>query len=445
MAGLDPELLSNLTHDWREVLFPDLSEDDFLDAYAQTTAFAVLAASASGVAMGLDVDPGEYDRLGLLVHHIADRLGAERGVLGKALALLTADREVRTEVGPALEATIAFAAAVDWSALREPGRTDQWMDFYESVLAEYDSDMRKRSGSYYTPKEVVEWMTQFTDQLLDELFGLRDGYADENVTVVDPALGTGGYMLSVLDRIGDRAARGYGPGQALAAMREAAESRVIGFENQACPYAVAQLRVTEALHDPTSARPSATPMVFLTDTLADPNADSGQQMLFMKAITESRERADTIKREIPVKVIIGNPPYRRGAEQTSWAARTLLPDWQPDSRWDVATHAKNLSDLYVYFWRWSAWKVFQNAGIAEPAAEQTGIVSFITPTGWLEGDGFQQMRRWLREWCTHIWVLDLSPEGHHAAINNAGVPPNAPTRSHRHSSPRGRTHRGRTG
>ena len=90
----------------------------------------------------------------------------------------------------------------------------------------------------------------------------------------------------------------------------------------------------------------------------------------------------------------------------------MLDDWQPPTEWGVGAHAKNLSNLYVYFWRWAAWKVFENSGGDE--TDQAGIVSFIAPTGWLDGAGFQQMRCWLNEWCSHIWILDLSPEGHQA-------------------------------
>ena len=411
VGALPEETLASLTSDWREVLFPELENGQFIDAYTQTVAFALIAASGLGIELSLDVNPKKYDRLGLLLHHAAEKLGSERGVLGKSLSLLTSDPHVRSGVAASLEATVALAASLDWTEIRSSGGSDDWMDFYETFLADYDPDLRKQSGSYYTPRPVVEWMTKFTDKILVDLLGLRDGYASENVTVIDPALGTGTYLVGVMDRIAETVTERVGPGQVAAAMKEALADRVIGFEMQACPYAVAQLRLVESLKARDQDLTPAEPAVFLTDTLADPTADTRQQMLFMKPITESREQADEIKRDVPVKVVIGNPPYLSGAPQNNWVTEKLLADWRPPKDWGVSAHTKNLSNLYVYFWRWAAWKVFENSG---SEGDQAGIVSFIAPTGWLDGDGFQQMRAWLSEWCSHIWILDLSPEGHQA-------------------------------
>ncbi len=410
--ALPEEVLRGLTSDWREVLFPELEDKQFVDAYVQTVAFALLSASGLGIELSMDLDPTEYDRLGLLLHHVADSLGYERGVLGRALMLLTADSQVRSAAAASLDAMIALAAAVDWDKMRGSGHSDDWMDFYEKFLDAYDPELRKLAGSYYTPKPVVEWMTSFTDRILVEHFGLAAGYGSDNVTVVDPALGTGTYLVGILDRIAGAVTASVGSGQAGAVMNAAISERIIGFEIQACPYAVAQLRLVETLKARDPALQVEEPAIYLTDTLADPDASAGQQMLFMRAITESREKADRIKRETPVKVVIGNPPYLAGAPQSSWVAKELLGDWQPDTEWGVGAHAKNLSNLYVYFWRWAAWKVFENS--QQGKQDQAGIVSLITPTGWLDGEGFQQMRRWLRQWSSHIWILDLSPEGHQA-------------------------------
>ncbi|MCY4067536.1 MAG: N-6 DNA methylase [Acidimicrobiaceae bacterium] len=410
--ALPEEVLRGLTSDWREMLFPELEDKQFVDAYTQTVAFALLSASGLGIDLSMNLDPVKYDRLGLLLHHAAESLGAERGVLGRALMMLTADSRVRSAAAASLDAMIALAAAVDWDKMRGSGHSDDWMDFYETFLDAYDPELRKLAGSYYTPKPVVEWMADFTDRILVERFGLASGYGSDDVTVVDPALGTGTYLVSILDRIAGSVTASVGSGHAGAAINAAVSERVIGFEIQACPYAVAQLRLVETLKARDPKLRVEEPAVYLTDTLADPDASAGQQMLFMRAITESRKKADRIKRKTPVTVVIGNPPYLAGAGQSSWVARELLGDWQPDTEWGVGTHAKNLSNLYVYFWRWAAWKVFENS--QQGPQDQAGIVSFITPTGWLDGDGFQQMRRWLREWSSHIWILDLSPEGHQA-------------------------------
>ena len=154
--------------------------------------------------------------------------------------------------------------------------------------------------------------------------------------------------------------------------------------------------------------------VYLTDTLDDPRIEDANIPLFFDAISKSRAAANKVKKEEPVVVVIGNPPYLEGAGgKGGWVEKAILAEWKAPAEWGVSAHTKNLSNLYVYFWRWAAWKVFENSQISDEE-HQTGIVSFITPTGFLTGDGFQQMRRWLRQWCSDIWVLHLTPEGHQA-------------------------------
>ena len=80
--------------------------------------------------------------------------------------------------------------------------------------------------------------------------------------------------------------------------------------------------------------------------------------------------------------------------------------------WGAGVHSKHLRNLYVYFWRWATWKVYDH----DPA-NNTGIVCFITVAGFLNGLGFQKMREYLRRTCDDIWVIDCSPEGHQPGVN----------------------------
>ena len=126
--------------------------------------------------------------------------------------------------------------------------------------------------------------------------------------------------------------------------------------------------------------------------------------------------------------MIGNPPYKEKAkgkgswiEQGSGNRRAPLSDWQPPVPWGVGAHAKHLRNLYVYFWRWAAWKVFeQGAGGRDrepPVAEHlSGLVCYITVAGFLNGPGFEKMRHDLRRDCDEIWVIDCSPEGHQPEV-----------------------------
>jgi predicted helicase len=127
--------------------------------------------------------------------------------------------------------------------------------------------------------------------------------------------------------------------------------------------------------------------------------------------------------------VIGNPPYKEKAKgRGGWiegnnvdkekvkARSDLGPPlsaWIPPKEWGVGAHAKHLRNLYVYFWRWATWKVFDH----HPTSS-SGIVSFITVAGFLNGPGFEAMRAYLRKTCDQIWVIDCSPEGHQPAVNS---------------------------
>ena len=212
--GLPDGLLDSVSRDWRNLLFPELDEGTFVDAYAQTVTFALLTAGSLGIELNLDLDAAKYDRLNLQMHHIASELEKRRSVLGKALSVLTNSAELREKLHVYLEALLTIVGSVEWEEIRGAGNgtATDWLNFYEDFLAAYDPKLRKLSGSYYTPSGIVEWMTTFTDTLLATCLDVGDGYADENVTVVDPAVGTGTFLLSVLDRIARRVERDTGEG-----------------------------------------------------------------------------------------------------------------------------------------------------------------------------------------------------------------------------------------
>lgn len=197
---------------------------------------------------------------------------------------------------------------------------------------------------------------------------------------------------------------------------EAAVGRLIAFEMQLGPFAVAQLRVhAELLH--LIGRVPRTPVrMFVTDTLDNPYVEQGYLPLMVEPIAASRRQANEIKKKERITVVIGNPPYKEKAKgRGGWVEPgnphsgdpAILQAWMPPADWGVGAHAKHLRNLYVYFWRWATWKVFDH----DPKSN-TGVVCFITVAGFLNGPGFQKMRDYLRRTADGIWVIDCSPEGH---------------------------------
>ena len=399
------EGLAAVAEDWRSLLFPEATDGEFADAYAQTITFGLIAARAAGA--GLTAGDGVAER----VAQATRALDAEVGLIPTALTVLCAESAIR-HIEPAVESLLSLLAATDPALLNDAG---DWLYFYEDFLAQYDPALRKESGSYYTPAELVKFMVRLTDEVLVTRLGKPSGLADKAVTVIDPAVGTGTFLLQVIDRIASTVEQRDGAGAVAGALRSAAD-RLVGFELQTGPYSVAQFRTGARfrLHGVGSA-----PRVLLADTLADPYTEEARLGSIYEPISRERRAANDLKATTPVMVAIGNPPYRERAnglggwvEHGNPAAKqtAILNDWKPPADWGVGAHVFNMSNLLVYFWRWAAWKVLENSG--NDTGERPGVVCFVTTAAWLSGDGFQGMRSWLRRWCSEIWVVSLSPEGH---------------------------------
>ncbi|MBS0209716.1 MAG: N-6 DNA methylase [Planctomycetes bacterium] len=386
--------LTALAADWRKLLFPEANDQQFADGYAQAVTFGLLMARSSNIQLA--------DGLDLVGKH----LGKTNSLIGAALRLLTDEVDNEATLKTSLRTLVRVLDAVDWQAISQ-GKPDAWLYFYEDFLAEYDNALRKLTGSYYTPPEVVEPMIRLVDDALRRHFGRSAGLASADVTLADPAVGTGTFILGVLRSIEAAVEADQGAGAVPQAI-ESAIARLIAFEMQLGPFAVAQLRIHAELLRMIGKPPRAASRMFVTDTLGNPYAEVEELGSLYRTISESRLKANEIKRKEPITVVIGNPPYKEKAKgRGGWIEEERLNQWLPPADWGVGAHAKHLRNLYVYFWRWATWKVFDH----DPKND-TGIVCFITVAGFLNGPGFQRMRDDLRRKADRIWIIDCSPEGH---------------------------------
>ncbi len=395
------EVLTGLADDWRRWLFPDATDERFADGYAQAVAFGMLMARARGI------------KLSTGLPQVAQELSKTATLIGAALKLLTDDASNQATLKTSLGTLVRVLDAVDWNKISKDF-PEAWLYFYEDFLEVYDNELRKKTGSYYTPPEVVGAMVSLTDEALRIRFGLHAGLASPSVTLADPAVGTGTFLLGVLRKIAQTVEADEGKGAVKAAVN-AAVKRLIAFEMQLGPFAVAQLRILAEIVALTGSNPTTPMRMFVTDTLGNPHDDEGYFPQIVAAIARSRKEANKIKREEPITVVIGNPPYKVKAKglggwvegQTKTAERNApLAAWMPPAEWNAGTHSKHLRNLYVYFWRWATWKVYDHG-----PGPKNGVVSFITVAGFLNGLGFQKMRDYLRRTCEDLWVIDCSPEG----------------------------------
>jgi hypothetical protein len=406
--------LTALAKDWRRLLFPEANDQVFADGYAQAVTFGLLMARAKGIALD--------DTL----QHAADELSHTSTLIGAALHLLTEDPDNRKALDTSLRALRRILNEVNWAKVSK-GNPDAWLYFYEEFLATYDNKLRKKTGSYYTPPEVVEAMVALVDEALrSSRFNLHNGLASQTVTIADPATGTGTFPLGILRRIEKNVASDQGAGAVPDAINDALK-RIIAFEMQLGPFAVAQLRILAEVFDLTKSTSTETLRMFVTNTLGNPDDDEGHITgLIPRSIAQSRREANRIKREQTITVVIGNPPYKDKAKgkggwiegQSATAAKSApLLAWQPPPSWGVGAHAKHLRNLYIYFWRWATWKVFDPNPFITGSGPREGIVCFITVAGFLNGPGFEKMRDYLRRTCDDIWVIHCSPERHPPEVN----------------------------
>ena len=257
--------------------------------------------------------------------------------------------------------------------------------FYEPFLEAFDPALRKHLGVWYTPTEVLRYMVARVDRALKDDLGIEDGLAAENVYVLDPCCGTGAYLAETLKRIAANL-EGKGLGALIGArVKQAATQRVFGFEIMLAPFVVAHLQVgltMKALDAPLSDDGGERAGVFLTNALAgwEPQV---QKPLPFPELEEERDRAERVKQDTPVLVILGNPPYNAFAGVTIDEERELFEAYRQTHK--VQLHqSKGLIDLYIRFFRMAERRIAEKTG--------RGIVCFISNYSWLDGLSFAGMR-----------------------------------------------------
>ena len=255
--------------------------------------------------------------------------------------------------------------------------------FYEPFLEAFDPELRKELGVWYTPAEVVTYMVERVDKALREDLGVADGLAAENVYVLDPCCGTGAYVTAVLDRI-DRTLDEKGLGHLKGQMvKKAALSRVIGFEIMPAPFIVAHLRVGSDLQRlGASLREAERASVYLTNALTGWEPETRKPLPFPE-FEEERDKAEKVKQEAPILVVLGNPPYNGYAGLAVDEERDLSNAYR-ETRRVRKPEGQGLNDLYVRFFRMAERRIVDKTG--------QGIVSFISNYSWLDGLSFTGMR-----------------------------------------------------
>jgi len=283
----------------------------------------------------------------------------------------------------------------------EEGHAVQY--FYEPFLQAFDPELRKELGVWYTPPEVVQYMVERVDRVLRSELSIADGLADPNVYVLDPCCGTGAYLVEVLNRI-QKTLREKG-GDALAAqdLKKAAIERVFGFEILPAPFVISHLQLGLLLQNlgaPLSDAGGERAGVFLTNALTgwEPPQGEKKRLPFIE-LEQERDAAEKVKQEVPILVILGNPPYNAFAGVSPAEEGGLVEPYKAGliSKWGIKKF--NLDDVYVRFFRLAERRIAEKTG--------RGVVCYISNCSWIFKDSFVVLREHLLRSFDRFWLENM--------------------------------------
>lgn len=319
------------------------------------------------------------------------------------------------------EATLARVERAAFFARFALGEAVQY--FYEPFLAEFDPELRKQFGVWYTPPEIVRYMVRRVDRALVEHYGIADGLADPRVVILDPCCGTGAYLVETLRTIYDRLQGSAGEAQAGLQTKIAAQTRVFGFELLPAPYVIAHLQIdlqlakygaamvheTEQPKKGGKAKQPERAGVFLTNALTGWVPPAEPKTLLFPDLAAERDAADRVKRDAEILVIIGNPPYDGFAGISVEEERGLSQAYR-STKAAPKPQGQGLNDLYIRFFRMAERRIVEgapeqdNVHLQPAVAGRHGIVCYISNYSWLDGLSHPGMRERFLEVFDHITI-----------------------------------------
>ncbi len=390
-------------HNWlaafREVLIPDLDEKQFADMFAQTLAYGLFAAkvhSGSGKTFSREMAAFSLPKTNPFLRKLFSEIG---GV------------DMPETIDWAVDDIVELLKHAEMSEIlkdfgKGKGKEDPVVHFYETFLAAYDPKMRELRGVYYTPEPVVSYIVRSIDHLLKTRFSRPKGLADENTLILDPATGTATFLYFVIEQIYEKFANQRGAWDSYVGSHLL--NRIFGFELLMAPYAVAHLKLGMELQQTGYTFASDQRLgIYLTNTLEE--AAKKSEQLFANWISEEADAATQIKKDLPIMVVLGNPPYSGHSANRSWEMKNgkrtptfigqLIQDYyKVDGQPLGERNPKWLQDDYVKFIRWGQWRI-ERTGV--------GILAFITNHGYLDNPTFRGMRQCLMNVFTDIYLLNL--------------------------------------
>ena len=416
----DNDNLQGQYNAFKEVLIQDLKKSDFADIYAQTIAYGMFAARLH------DETPQDFSR------EEAARLIPKTNPFLRQIFNNLAGNDLDERITWVVDDLVTVFRVTNiekvmTSYKKNRRHHDPMIHFYEDFLTEYKPKLRKKKGVWYTPQPVVSFIVRAVDEILQTDFSLVDGLSDysmierevsieqsrdkrttdglkhikkkfHRVQILDPATGTGTFLAEVVNQIYDRYSDNHGVWQQY--VEQHLLPRLNGFEILMASYAVAHLKLDMLFNETGYQHKSEHRLhVYLTNSLEE--SSSEPRSLFAQWLSREATEANIIKRDCPVMVMIGNPPYSGESQNKGQWIKTLVKDYkkEPNSKMPLQErNSKWINDDYVKFIRLAQNYVDKNG---------SGIIAFINPHGFLDNPTFRGMRWSLLKTFDKIYVLDL--------------------------------------
>jgi predicted helicase len=410
----EEDTLSGQLEGFRKILIHDLSETSFADMYAQTLAYGLFAARLN------QRDAQTFDRT--IASHLVPKSNPFLRKFFQYIAGFDLDSRIRWIVDAL--ADLFNSVAVE-DILKEFGKANQdpYIHFYETFLAEYDPALRESRGVYYTPLPVVQFIVRAVNDILQKEFGLAQGLADNTkiklsvkgtnkqgnpivveerefhkVQILDPAAGTGTFLAETINTIYHSyfvAQKGMWAGYC----REHLVPRLNGFEILMASYAMAHFKLDMTLketgfnwNDGQNGENKRL-HIYLTNTLEE--APERIPELFMAQwLAQEAEEARNVKRDVPVMVVMGNPPYNVSTQNKNDWIDGLIVEYKQG----LKEKKINLDDDYIKFIRYGQYLIDKNT---------SGILAYISNNSFVDGITHRKMRKALLESFDKIYVFDL--------------------------------------
>ena len=419
---------------FQDLLLPDLDNHTFADMYAQTIAYGLFTAR-----VGHAQNPGQE----LFSRKTASRFISNKIPFLQGLFNTVIETDIVSKIHWTIEDLVELFIKVDMGSVlerfgQETRRQDPVVHFYETFLAAYESSLRKSRGVYYTPEPVVTFIVQAVNDILDKDFDISFGLGNRRVTILDPATGTGTFLYEVIKQV-YRNFEKYGVNKWNDLLRESQLlSRLYGFELLMTPYTIAHLKLALLLESIGYKFESEERLnIYLTNALEEGIKES--DLIVAKFLSDESNQAAEIKTEVPIIVVLGNPPYSVSSQNASKRKRVINEDtryladikyngleWEKvyktgkagktitelthigellemykgRARLEEEKNIQPLDDDYIKFIRFAQYQI-------QKTPTGYGIVGFITNHSYLNGLIHRGMREELLKYFDTLYIMDL--------------------------------------